>query len=118
MSDAIRIFGRLEGIAFLKYQGKYYAIKHIETNTTFEPEKEEEQIVVCNEIGSEKTSKFKVKGSDLMSPFIGAVEAERETGCSQFLLIDMDTGDWRSYPITNDLKKKFPWLRDEKGYIA
>jgi len=110
------ILGKLEARVILKHGDKYYQLREMKANGTIKGE--QDIIVICREIGSEKISKFKLRGEGFLEPFLATAKAEQETGCNQILLIDLDTGEWRSYPITNELKRRFPFLRDEKDYIV
>jgi len=112
-------FGRLEGRAYLKYNGKFYAITAVETTSNIDGR--QQQVITCAEIGSAKRAKqtkLALEGEGLIDPFVGAFEAQQETGYPQFLLIDLETGEWRAYPITEELKRQFPFLRDRLDYIA
>jgi len=104
-------FGRLQGRVYLKHNGKFYAISDVETSGTINGL--QKQVITCIEIGSGTKTKLTLKGEGLIDPFVGAFEAEKETGCPSLLLIDLESGEWSVYLITDELKHRFPFLRDK-----
>lgn len=114
MIDENGIIARMQGRAFLRVSGRYYAIRQVETSG--EKGGVQEQIIFCAEIGSEKSQKFQITGYNLIEPYEGVTIAEQKTGLKQVLLIE-ETGDWRTFPINEELRRKFPFLDDKPVYI-
>lgn len=108
-----QIFRKLQGLAVIKAQEKYFRIKELKLTSTVEADETitDERILTCEDIKTQKEVKFKVTAKNLFDAFYGAVEAEKETKCLQILLVNFDTGEWRSYPITEELIERFPLSR-------
>ena len=110
MSKKLEIIGKLHGRAFLKCKDRFYAIRQVETYGT--EGGVQKQIIICSEIGSKKISKFQLKGYDLTEPYTAVVNGARQTGQPQVLFIEIETGEWRAFPITEELKQEFPFLEN------
>jgi hypothetical protein len=116
MKDMEEAFCRFGGRMFLTHNEKHYGVREVKTSG--QTEGMQEQTFVCNEIGSTKQSVFKMTGIDLYELIHKALTAEQETGFTQVVLIDVDKREWKAYPITPELQKQFPFLKDKVDYIT
>jgi hypothetical protein len=116
MNEKSTIFGRLQGRMFIRTKEKYYAVNEVEISG--EIGGVQQQIIACYDVIDGRRVKFKLTGEMLMQPFTELVRAEQETGLRQILIINLDTGEWRIYPVTADLERRFPFLRDDIDYVV
>jgi hypothetical protein len=111
MTDDIpEFFGRIEGIVALKSKDSTFLVTAVHAHGTGQGE--ENFVLRCLDVDTKKEKRIKMTAKGIMKAFVGMIDAEQETGLKQMLLIDVEKGEWRCYPIDEQLKQTFPVLRE------